>query len=144
MEMASMFESFGSVLGQEESIANSARSMMEFCNLAESYAVNECGDYFQQEIVGKDMKHMKQKAMEYQKVSQECYSGLQKLGVLYDDIRHVAERYYDLESIQEIMPSMTQATAQKPTSMHPITNEATPPSGMHDPMINPPLSSANL
>lgn len=101
LEMASMFESFGSVLGKEEEIANSAKSIMEFCKLAESYAINECGDWFQQEVVKKDMKSMKQKVLEYQKVAKECYSKMQQLGVLYEDIRHVAGRYYDLEAIKE-------------------------------------------
>lgn len=101
MDMASMFESFGQVLGQEDSIANSAKQMSEFCKLAEAYALNECGDWFQQEIVRKDMKSMKQKVQEYQKVAQECYARMQQLGVLYEDIKHVAGRYYDLQALKE-------------------------------------------
>lgn len=119
MEMASTFESFGEALGREDSIANSAKQMMEFAKLAESYAVNECGDWFQQEIVKKDMKAMRGKVQEYQKVAQECYARMQQLGVLYEDIKHVAGRYYDLKKIQEevgnedpsspfAMPSQTQ------------------------------------
>jgi len=106
MEMASVFESFGSVLGREDEIANSAKTLSEFCNLAESYAINECGDWFQQEIVKKDMKSMKQKVMEYQKEAQECYARMQKLGVLYEDIKHVVDRYYNTKSINEMSPMM--------------------------------------
>lgn len=106
MEMASMFEQFGEALGKEDAIMNSAKALSEFTNLAESYAVNECGDWFQQEIVKKDMKTMKQKVMEYQKNAQECYAKMQQLGVLYEDVRHIAQRYYDLKTIQEAMPSI--------------------------------------
>lgn len=142
-EMASMFESFGKVLGKEEEIAASAKSITEFCKLAESYAINECGDWFQQEIVKKDMKSMKQKVMEYQKAAQECYAKMQQLGVLYEDIKHVANRYYDLNSMQETMPTVTRKLAQIPSAMHDTTNEISPPSRIHDPVINPSLTPPN-
>lgn len=127
-EMAAMFETFGEVLGQEEAIANSAKTMSEFATLAESYAVNECGDWFQQEIVKKDMKTMKQKVMEYQKAAQECYARMQQLGVLYEDIKHVVDRYYNTKQMQETM------------GMPSSTSTATAPSGLHTPSVNPPMT----
>ena len=142
-EMACMFESFGEVLGKEDSIANSAKAMSEFCTLAESYAINECGDWFQQEIVKKDMKSMKQKVMEYGKAAQECYAKMQQLGVLYEDIKHIGGRYHELEKINEIMPTVTQQSAQTPTAMHSTTNEISPPSVIHDPAVNPSLTPPN-
>lgn len=101
VNMASMFESYGNILGKEQDIMESAKSMEEFCKLAESYAINECGDWFQQEIIRKDMKAMGGKVQEYKKAAQECYVRMQQLGVLYEDIRHIAGRYYDLKSLQE-------------------------------------------
>jgi vacuolar-type H+-ATPase catalytic subunit A/Vma1 len=106
MNMAATFEQFGEVLGKEESIINSAKALIEFTTLAEQYAISECGDWFQQEIVKKDMKTMRQKVMEYKKNAQECYARMQQLGVLYEDIKHVANRYYDLKSIQEALPNI--------------------------------------
>jgi len=134
-----MFESFGEALGKEDSIMNSSKALNEFATLAESYAINECGDWFQQEIIKKDMKSMKQKVTEYQKAAQECYAKMQQLGVLYEDIRHVAGRYYDLKKLEEVMPTMTPQSAQTPTAMHPTTNEDSPPSEFHDPETNPML-----
>jgi hypothetical protein len=137
-DMACMFESFGEALGKEDSIMNSARALSEFANLAESYAINECGDWFQQEIVKKDMKSMKQKVQEYQKAAQECYAKMQQLGVLYEDIKHVAGRYYDLKKVQE---AMAQAGVPTPQS-GPSQIQEVPQSGMHDPEINPPINTA--
>jgi len=90
--------------------------------------------------IKKAMKAMKGKVMEYQKAAQECYAKMQQLGVLYEDIKHVAGRYYDLETIQEVMPTMTPQTAQTPSAMHPPTNEDMP-SEIHDPETNPSISS---
>jgi hypothetical protein len=97
MEMASMFENYGEALRNEEAIVNSARAMTELCELAEAYALNECGDWFQQDIVKKDMKEVKKRVMEYGKLAKECYAKMQQLGVAYQDIGHVLGRYYDLK-----------------------------------------------
>lgn len=97
MEMASMFENYGEALRNEEAIINSARAMTELCELAESYALNEAGDWFQQDIVKRDMKEVKKRVMEYGKLAKECYAKMQQLGVAYQDIGHVLGRYYDLK-----------------------------------------------
>lgn len=100
MEMASMFENYGQALRNEEAIVNSARAMTELCELAEAYALNECGDWFQQDIVKRDMKELKKRVVEYGKLAKECYGKMQQLGVAYQDIGHVLGRYYDLKKKQ--------------------------------------------
>jgi len=97
MELASMFENFSEAIKNEEAIVNSSKSMTELCELAESYALNECGDWFQQDIVKKDMKELKKRSIEYGKVAKECYSRMQQLGVAHQDIGHILGRYYNLK-----------------------------------------------
>lgn len=101
MEMAGQFHTYGEAIHREEAIVNSSRAMTELCELAEMYAINECGDWFQQEIVKKDMKNMKQRVMEYGKCAKEAYARLQNLGVLYEDIGHILGRYYDLKGVKK-------------------------------------------
>lgn len=96
MEMAAMFEKFGESIRREEEILNSAKAMTELCELAEQYALNECGDWFQQDIVKRDMKELKKRVMEYNKIAKESYARMQQLGVAYQDIGHILGRYYDL------------------------------------------------
>jgi len=97
-EMASMFETYGQVLQNEDAIKASAQGLTELCNLAETYAVSECGEDFQKNIVEKDMKELKKRVTEYSKVATECYARMQQLGVAYQDIGHVLGRYYNLKS----------------------------------------------
>jgi hypothetical protein len=113
MEMASMFENYGEALRNEEAIVNSARAMTELCELAEAYALNECGDWFQQDIVKKDMKEVKKRVMEYGKLAKECYAKMQQLGVSYQDIGHVLGRYYDLKKKQVAEPQAGNLTEPK-------------------------------
>jgi len=97
LELSAMYENMGECLQNEEALMNSAKSMTELCELAEMYAVNECGDWFQQDIVKKDMKELKKRVMEYTKIAKEGYARMQQLGVAYQDIGHILGRYYDLK-----------------------------------------------
>jgi hypothetical protein len=97
-QMASMWESYGQALHNEEAIQASAKGLTELCELAETYAISECGDVFQENIVKRDMQNLKKRVTEYAKVAKECYARMQELGVAYQDIGHVLGRYYNLKS----------------------------------------------
>ena len=97
MQLTSTFENFGECLRNEEALMNSAKGITELAELAEAYAINECGDWFQQDIVKKDMNELKKRVGEFQKITKEAYARMQQLGVAYQDIGHVLGRYYDLK-----------------------------------------------
>jgi hypothetical protein len=97
MELSAMYENFGECLKNEEALMNAAKGITELCELAETYALNECGEWFQQEIVKKDMQNLKKRVSEFQKIVKETYARMQQAGVAYQDIGHVLGRYYDLK-----------------------------------------------
>ena len=97
LQLSSMYENFGKCLQNEEALMNSAKGISELCELAETYAVNECGEWFQKDIVNKDMQNLKKRVTEFQKVVKEAYARMQQAGVAYQDIGHVLGRYYDLK-----------------------------------------------
>jgi len=101
MEMAAMFEKYGEVFKNETAIMDSAKSMTQLCELAETYALNECGEQFQTEIVKKDMIGMKKRVQEYGKLAKECYAKTQQLRVAHEDIGHILDRYYDTKALAE-------------------------------------------
>ena len=95
-EMTNQFETIGASLQNEENLLAAAKSLSELCQLAETYAVNECGDWFQQDIIKKDMNELKKRVGEFQKITKEAYARMQQLGVGYQDIRHILGRYFKL------------------------------------------------
>lgn len=97
LQLSQMYENFGECLKNEEALMNSAKGITELCELAETYALNECGEWFQQEIVKKDMQNLKKRVGEFQKIVKETYARMQQAGVAYQDIGHVLGRYYDLK-----------------------------------------------
>jgi hypothetical protein len=116
-EMASMFENFGECLNNEDAIVNSAKGLTELCELAEQYALNDCVDAFQRNIVEKDMKDMKKRVMEYTKIAKECYARMQQLGVSYQDIGHVLGRYYKLKPNTGMDQHYTDASSGQDTQV---------------------------
>jgi hypothetical protein len=123
LHLASMFENFGQCLRNEEELMNSAKGITELCELAESYALNECGDAFSQNIVKRDMNELRKRVSEFQKVTKEAYARMQELGVAYQDIGHVLGRYYDLKGSkgqssdsQSVMGEMDTHPTQLPPS----------------------------
>lgn len=117
MEMASMYETYGQAIQSEDAIVNSAKALTELCELAELYALNECGDVFQRNIMEKDMKEVKKRVMEYTKIAKECYARMQQLGVAYQDIGHILGRYYDLSGKSAgstVTPNKQQSSGKKP------------------------------
>lgn len=113
-DMASMYEKFGECLQNEEALMYSAKGITELCELAETYALTECGDQFQEVIVQKDMKELKKRAMEFGKITKEAYARMQQLGVAYQDIGHVLGRYYDLKTAKGLDSHYTQPSGKQP------------------------------
>lgn len=117
--MAENFEQYGAALQNETAILDSARSLSELCELAETYAINECPDHFERKIIDRDMKECKKRVMEYQKIAQEAYSHMQQLSVGYQDIGHILGRYYSLKKAKSLDEPMTLAGEgfDQPTDM---------------------------
>lgn len=107
LELASTFENFGECLKNEDAVVNSARGLQEFAELAELYALNECSEAFQRNIVEKDMKELKKRVLEHTKIATECYARMQQLGVSYQDIGHILGRYYDLKTAKKMDQNYT-------------------------------------
>lgn len=95
-EMALAFNEYGKAFEGEQAIMDAASAIGEFMKLAESYAVNEGGDVFQENIIKQNFQEAQKKVQRLQKLAQECYVRKQQLGVLFDDIRHVVSRYYKI------------------------------------------------
>lgn len=119
MKMASMYENYGQAIANEEAIVNSAKCLAELCELASTYALNECGDWFQADQVKKDMNEVKKKVGEYNKIAKECYARMQQLGCAYQDIGHVLGRYYDLKKAGSGTPQ-----SAAPAGKQPLQNES--------------------
>jgi hypothetical protein len=102
MEKVSKFNEYGKVLRCETALMEMANTLSEIGKMAESYAVTEAGDYFQSEVVKRDFKEVKGITKDFSKLAKECYGRLQQLNALYEDMGRKMERYFEIQSLDEI------------------------------------------
>lgn len=93
-EMAYMFNEYGSAFEGAQKMMESAEAISKFLKLAETYAIQEGQDVFDQNIIKENFKEAGKKAQVIQKLAQECYVRNQQLACAFDDLRHIVSRYY--------------------------------------------------
>lgn len=103
MEMVGKLNEYGKTLRCEDSIVDTAKALAEIAELAETYACNEAGDWFQTETIKRDFKDLKGRTQEFQKLARETYSGIQRLNAIFEDAGHILSRYYEIRDIEEIL-----------------------------------------
>lgn len=106
MEMVSQYNTLGQKLKMESALIETASSLSEIAELAETYACNEASDWFATEVVKTDFKRAKGISESFQKLSRECHSKVQQLNALYEDMGHILGRYYEIaDPVQEVFPT---------------------------------------
>lgn len=102
MEKVSKFNEYGHVLRCETALMEMAKTLSEIGQMAEAYAMTESGDFFQAEVVKRDFGDVKKITKDFTKLAKECYGGLQQLNALYEDMGRKMERYFEIQSLEEI------------------------------------------
>jgi len=90
--------------------------------MAESYAMTESGDYFQSEVVKRDFNEVKKITKDFSKIARDCYGGLQQLNALYEDMGRKMERYFEIQSLEEIAAAVAPQESSAPA---PVVGEVT-------------------
>jgi hypothetical protein len=114
MEKVRKFNEYGKVLRCETALMEMSKTLAEIGQMAESYAMTESGDYFQAEVVKRDFNEVKKITKDFSKLSKECYGGLQQLNALYEDMGRKMERYFEIQSLDEIASVITQDESSAP------------------------------
>ena len=109
MEKVRKFNEYGKVLRCETALMEMSKTLAEIGQMAESYAMTESGDYFQAEVVKRDFNEVKKITKDFSKLSKECYGGLQQLNALYEDMGRKMERYFEIQSLDEIASGVPQS-----------------------------------
>jgi len=58
-EMVSRYNEYGKMIYREKKITEIAQNLQEISDLAENYALNECGDWFEENIVKRNFQEIK-------------------------------------------------------------------------------------
>jgi hypothetical protein len=79
-----------------DNVYATAQKIMEAVNLAERYALKECGDWMEAKMVERDMKEIKKMATKLYEEAQKIKSTEKQLEMLYEEIGMKLERYFEI------------------------------------------------
>jgi len=96
-EMVSRYNEYGKILYREKKITEIAQNLQEISDLAENYALNECGDWFEENIVKRNFQEMKKYCEQFGKLAKETQSKQHQMEALYEDMGHILERYFEIK-----------------------------------------------
>jgi hypothetical protein len=96
-EMVSRYNEYGKMIYREKKITEIAQNLQEISDLAENYALNECGDWFEENIVKRNFQEIKKYCEQFGKLAKETQSKQHQMEALYEDIGHILERYFEIK-----------------------------------------------
>jgi len=114
MEKVRKFNEYGRVLRCETALMEMSKNLSEIGQMAEAYAMTESGDYFQAETVKRDFGDVRKITTNFSKKAKECFGGLQELNALYEDMGRKMERYFEIQSLDEIQSSLPSESKPAP------------------------------
>jgi len=99
-----------------DNIYATAQKIMEAVNLAERYALKECGDWMEAKMVERDMKEIKRDAAKMYEEAQKVKAIEQQLEMLYEEVGRRLERYFEIADQVNEAPQSYQ-TQDQPSSV---------------------------
>ena len=117
VEKVRKFNEYGKVLRCETALMEMSKTLAEIGQMAENYAMTESGDYFQSEVVKRDFNEVKKITKDFSNRAKETYGNLQILNALYEDMGRKMERYFEIQSLDEIASAIPTGESQPAPQM---------------------------
>jgi len=95
-EMVSRYNEYGKAIYREHDILEVSKNLQEVSELAETYALNECGDWFEENTVKRNMAELRKYNESFNKIAKESKNRQQQMEALYEDMGRVLERYFEI------------------------------------------------
>jgi hypothetical protein len=95
-----------------DNVYATAQKIMEAVNLAERYALKECGDWMEAKMVERDMKEIKRDAAKMYEEAQKMKAIEKQLEMLYEEVGRRLERYFEIADQVNEAPQAFQTQAQ--------------------------------
>ena len=90
-----------------DGVYETAQKIMEAVNLAERYALKECGDWMEAKMVERDMKEIKRDAAKMYEEAQKMKAIEKQLEMLYEQVGMRLERYFEISDSMNETPITT-------------------------------------
>jgi hypothetical protein len=115
VETIKAYNEYGKGL-KADGVYATAQKIMEAVNLAERYALKECGDWMEAKMVERDMKEIKRDAAKMYEEAQKMKAIEKQLEMLYEEVGRRLERYFEIADPAQISPQSNEVKASSTSS----------------------------
>ena len=95
-ERLGTFARYRSAIFSENNMRQVAKSLSELATYAKEYALTETEESFDKVTINRNMKELAGFSKRFSKIAHEAQGLNERMGVLYEDMGNILNRYYDL------------------------------------------------
>ena len=95
-ERLGTFARYRSAIFSENNMRQVAKSLSELATYAKEYALTETEESFDKVTINRNMKELAGFSKQFSKIAHEAQGLNERMGVLYEDMGNILNRYYDL------------------------------------------------
>lgn len=95
-QMVAEYNEYGKVLRNVNEIAEISEKLCKIAGMAETYALQESGDWMQANVAKRHFTELKKLSEGFRKLASECYENNKQMTALYEDMGHIYEKYFEI------------------------------------------------
>ena len=95
-QMVAEYNEYGKVLRNINEIAQVSEKLCKIAGLAETYALQESGDWMQANVAKRHFTELKKLSEGFRKLASDCYENNKQMTALYEDMGHIYEKYFEI------------------------------------------------
>ena len=96
-ELVNNYNEYGKVLYEYHQLMKIAENIDKISQYAETYAVNECGDWMQENTAIRHFKDLKRMSEAFKKNAVKCQQQNSEMVSLYEDMGNILEKYFEIK-----------------------------------------------
>jgi len=97
-QMVAEYNEYGKVLYEYHQLMKIAENIDKISQYAETYAVNECGDWMQENTAIRHFKDLKRMSEAFKKNAAKCQQQNSEMVSLYEDMGNILEKYFEIKN----------------------------------------------
>ena len=100
-ELVHNYNEYGKVLYEYHQLMKIAENIDKISQYAETYALNECGDWMQENTAIRHFKELKKMSETFKKNASKCQQQNNEMVSLYEDMGNILEKYFEIKDSQK-------------------------------------------
>jgi hypothetical protein len=97
-ELVHNYNEYGKVLYEYHQLMKVAENIDKISQYAETYALNECGDWMQENTAIRHFKDLKRMSETFKKNAAKCQQQNSEMVSLYEDMGNILEKYFEIKN----------------------------------------------